>query len=79
MPVMETVTEEDESHDSPTSKSEEKTVIDCTDMADSSKSDEDVFLNNDADGSTSSQPLINDYSNIKETSENTLLLSKCDS
>ncbi|XP_068903949.1 adenylate cyclase type 3 isoform X2 [Tenebrio molitor] len=37
--AMETVNEEDESHDSPTSKSEEKTVIECTDQ----KIEDEVF------------------------------------
>ncbi|EFA03954.2 adenylate cyclase type 3 [Tribolium castaneum] len=37
--AMETVNEEDESHDSPTSKSEDKTVIECTDQ----KIEDEVF------------------------------------
>lgn len=72
--AMETVAEEDESHDSPTSRSDDKTVIECDEIE--SKLDEDVFLGNDLDGS-SSQPLINnnDRNELKETFENTLLLS----
>lgn len=76
--AMETVNEEDESHDSPTSKSDDKTVIDCNEITgeNNSKSDEDVFLSNDLDGSTSSQPLINnDCTGVKESFENTLLLT----
>lgn len=76
--AMETVNEEDESHDSPTSKSDEKTVIDCNELGDNNckASDEDVFLSNDLDGSTSSQPLINnDNVDGKESFENTLLLT----
>ncbi|KAJ3656096.1 hypothetical protein Zmor_015196 [Zophobas morio] len=39
--AMETVNEEDESHDSPTSKSEDKTVIECNDQ----KIEDEVFTN----------------------------------
>lgn len=73
--AMETLAEEDESHDSPTSKSDDKTVIDCNEMGESSKSDEDVFLSNDLDGSASSQPLINECPELKESFQNALLLS----
>lgn len=69
--TMETVTEEDESHDSPTSKSDDKTVIECTDL----KSDEELY-NGDIDGATSSKSIGSDEVCIRESSENTLLLSQ---
>ncbi|KAI4465990.1 adenylate cyclase type 1 [Holotrichia oblita] len=70
--LMEPVAEEDESHDSPTSKSDDKTVIECSNGT--NRSEEDVF-NGDIDGTISTQPLIrDDDSSIKESCENTLLL-----
>ncbi|GJQ82981.1 Ac3 [Trypoxylus dichotomus] len=70
--MMEPVVEEDESHDSPTSKSDDKTVIECSNGT--NRSEEDVF-NGDIDGTISTLPLIrDDDSSIKESCENTLLL-----
>lgn len=70
--LMEPVAEEDESHDSPTSKSDDKTVIECSNGT--NRSEEDVF-NGDIDGTISTQPLIrDDDSSMKESCENTLLL-----
>lgn len=72
--AMDTVTEEEESHGS--QKSDDKTVIECTNIA-SYKNDDDVF-NNDIGSAASKQPLISD--NVSETggTENTLLLTQED-
>ncbi|XP_022908254.1 adenylate cyclase type 3 [Onthophagus taurus] len=69
--TMETVTEEEESNGSPISKSDEKTVIECSN---GNRSDDDVFVN-DMDVVQGTQPLIIDEILIKESCENTLLLS----
>lgn len=68
--AMETVTEEDESHDSPTSKSDDKTVIECSDL----KSDEEAFNGDMTDGAASSQSFSVEC--VRDSSENTLLLSQ---
>ncbi|KAJ8975524.1 hypothetical protein NQ317_008519 [Molorchus minor] len=70
--AMETVNEEDESNDSPTSKSEEKTVIECTD-----KIEDDVFITEE--GTVVEQTLLIKEVEPKDSSESTLLLSQCDS
>lgn len=68
--AMETVTEEDESHDSPTSKSEEKTIVE-----NSGKIEEnDIYSNGDLDANGSAQPLIEDFNSTRESSESTSLL-----
>ncbi|CAH2002891.1 unnamed protein product [Acanthoscelides obtectus] len=65
---METLNEEDESHDSPTSKSEDKTVIECSD-----RMDDDVFTSEPE--MSSEQTLITKGVELKDSTENTLLLS----
>ena len=70
--TMEPVAEEDESNESPTSKSDEKTVIECSVIC---QSEEDVF-SAAADGATSTtHPLIVDNNSSRDVSENTLLLN----
>ncbi|KAJ8965187.1 hypothetical protein NQ314_004330 [Rhamnusium bicolor] len=71
--TMETVNEEDESHDSLTSKSEEKTVIECSDRI-----EDDVFTS-ETETSASEQALVNKEVEPKDSTEATLLLSQCDS
>lgn len=66
---METVTEEDESHDSPTSKSEEKTVIECNADA---KSEDDVFVT-EVEVVASQEETCGD---ARDSTENTLLLGQ---
>lgn len=63
--AMETLNEEEESHDSFTSKSDEKTVIDC-----SEKADDEVFA-------LETEPLQT-QAESKDSNEATLLLSSCD-
>lgn len=63
--AMDTVNEEEESHDSFTSKSDEKTVIDC-----SEKADDEVFA-------LETEPLQT-QAESKDSNEATLLLSSCD-
>lgn len=63
--AMEILNEEEESHDSFTSKSDEKTVIDC-----SEKADDEVFA-------LETEPLQTQAEN-KDSNEATLLLSSCD-
>nr|CAH7730507.1 unnamed protein product [Callosobruchus chinensis] len=65
---MEILNEEDESHDSPTSKSEEKTVIECSD-----RMDDDVFTTESE--IAPDQALMTKGIELKDSSENTLLLS----
>ncbi|CAG9769075.1 unnamed protein product [Ceutorhynchus assimilis] len=71
--AMETVNEEDESRDSLTSKSEEKTsektVIEC-----SEKADDEVFILETENSEMSSKRDLE----IKDSNEATLLLSSCD-
>ncbi|KAL1513483.1 hypothetical protein ABEB36_002889 [Hypothenemus hampei] len=67
--TMETVNEEDESRDSLTSKSDEKTVIEC-----SEKADDEVFILE-----TESIDLLEKKDvALKDSNEATLLLSSCD-
>ncbi|CAH1175806.1 unnamed protein product [Phaedon cochleariae] len=68
---METVNEEDESHDSPTSKSDEKTVIEC-----SEKMDDDVFASETE--MAPDQVLLTKEVEPKDSTESTLLLSQVD-
>lgn len=70
--IMETVTEEDESHDSPTSKSEEKTVIECS--ADAKSDDEgEVFITTEVDVVVGQEENCSD---ARDSTENTLLLGQ---
>lgn len=67
--AMETVTEEDESHDSPTSKSDDKTVIECSDL----KSEEEVFVTEVEVIASVSEEICAD---ARDSTENTLLLGQ---
>lgn len=68
--AMETLPEEDESHDSPTSKSDDKTVIECSDL----KSDEEAFNGDNTDGAASNHSFPTEC--VRDSSENMLLLSQ---
>lgn len=71
--TMEAVTEEDESHDSPTSKSDDKTVIECSDL----KSEEEVFVT-EVEVVASGQGCVSDEpcADARDSTENTLLLGQ---
>lgn len=70
--TMETLAEEDESHDSPTPKSEDKTIIEA-----GYKSEEEQTFGSDADG-PANQPLIKDDKSMDQGTENALLITNCD-
>ncbi|XP_019870532.2 adenylate cyclase type 3 isoform X2 [Aethina tumida] len=71
--TMEMVKEEDESHDSSTSKSDEKTVMECNLTKDFSTDNENDLINTEE-----YQTIINQDSEMKDSTENCLLLSNCD-